>query len=429
MSIERNSKGRLQESKKDTGKEFIKDLKSLKTRISELPDQYPYEGQTFGSGTAQAEQQIPIICQNIDDAIHALRTGRDSQSNPITSNQIGDGLKRLVQATRMSGFAGLLSAVLSPDRGLKKLEKCMDELEEIADQLDISEEPDKQQSEMALEDKPDRKDWLDKCQKYKEEGQFEKAIECFDQIIQSAQDPNGWAHYLKGTSLMELCSYEEAVECFEAALKIDPEGDTYRLELGRALYELGRREEARAAFQPLAKHSNVYGLDKKARDWLDRLDLEEGKSEKKPTKDDNIARAMEMIPFVDPRTDTVHTALMHGANSGVKEAVDILLKAGANPKQKAPTGWTALLFAAREGHTDIVRALLQHGADPNDQNVFAAHTPLILSSMGNHEEVIKVLLEAGVDVNRKNQWGRTALSHAMPETEIWRMLVEAGAEE
>lgn len=282
MPIQRNPKERLQGNKKDGEKGHIQALNSLKTRIFQLPNQYPYKGQAFGSGTTQAKQQIPIICQNIDDAIDALRTGLDSQGNSITPDRVGEGLQRLVQATRKPGFAGLLLVVLSSDRGVKELENSMAELEEIAARLGIAEDYRLQQTDLMLEEKPDRNALLDKGQKYKEEVQFEKAIGCFDMIIQTNQDQNGWVHYLKGCSLMELGSYEDAVECFESALKLDPEGDTYRLDLGRALYELGRLGEARSAFQPLAKHSNIYGLDQKARDWLEKLDLEDGIPIKKP---------------------------------------------------------------------------------------------------------------------------------------------------
>ena len=276
MPIQRNPKGRLHGSQKDDDRGHIQALNSLKTRIFQLPNRYPYEGQAFGSGTAQAKQQIPIICQNIDDAIDALRTGRDSQGYSITPDRVGEGLQRLVQATRKPGFTGLLSVVLSADRGVKELENSMAELEEIAARLGIAEDSRLQQTYLRLEKKPDRNALLEKGQKYKEEVQFEKAIGCFDMIIQTNQDQNGWVHYLKGCSLMELGSYEDAVECFESALELDPEGDTYRLDLGRALYELGRLGEARSAFQPLAKHSHVYGLDQKARDWLEKLDLEDG---------------------------------------------------------------------------------------------------------------------------------------------------------
>jgi hypothetical protein len=41
-----------------------------------------------------------------------------------------------------------------------------------------------------------------------------------------------------------------------------------------------------------------------------------------------VERALDMIPFVDARTNPIHTALMKSAESGVTEAVDILLKAG-----------------------------------------------------------------------------------------------------
>jgi len=169
MPIQRNPKERLQGSKKDDDKGHIQVLNSLKTRILQLPNQYPYEGQAFGSGTAQAKQQIPIICQNIDAAIDALRTGLDSQGNSITSERVGEGLQRLVQATRKPGFAGLLSVVLSSDRGVKELENSMAELEAIAARLGIAEDSRLQQTDVRLQEKPDRKALLDKGQKYKEE--------------------------------------------------------------------------------------------------------------------------------------------------------------------------------------------------------------------------------------------------------------------
>lgn len=44
--------------------------------------------------------------------------------------------------------------------------------------------------------------------------------------------------------------------------------------------------------------------------------------------DTEVERAIDMIPFVDARTNTIHTALMKGTASGVTKAVEILLKAG-----------------------------------------------------------------------------------------------------
>lgn len=124
-----------------------------------------------------------------------------------------------------------------------------------------------------------RKEWLDKADELKKEGQFEKAIEYYDRIIDANLDGNGWAHNLKGCSLMVLGRLEDAVESFKRASELDPESD-YKYDMGRALYELGRRDEARSAFRRVARRSYIYGLDKKAKEWLERMDKEEKSSPK-----------------------------------------------------------------------------------------------------------------------------------------------------
>jgi len=144
--------------------------------------------------------------------------------------------------------------------------------------------------------------------------------------------------------------------------------------------------------------------------------------------DSEVAKAMELLSeYVDVRAMSLDSALFNASERGINEAIRILLRAGANPNYKAPTGWTPLLMAAGNGHAEAVKALLQKGADPNDQNVFAAHTPLILASLNKHIETVKVLVEAGADVNRQNEWGHSALGHARAwgNAELERILKEA----
>jgi tetratricopeptide (TPR) repeat protein len=128
-----------------------------------------------------------------------------------------------------------------------------------------------------------RKDWQEKGKKCMEEGQHEKAIEYFDRIINANLDENGYVHHLKGSSLVELGRHEDAVECFKKALKIDPDFDTCAFDLGCSLYELGRWEEARAAFQWAIDHHLVYGVDRKASEWLARIDKETGLAPRRAT--------------------------------------------------------------------------------------------------------------------------------------------------
>jgi hypothetical protein len=113
---------------------IVQELQDLKTKISELPTQYPAGGASFGAGASQAQEQIPIICQNIDQAISALNTGLDPYNRPITKPQIADGLKRLVSATRKPAFIGLMAAVLSID-GTQSLENHLNNLEQIANKI------------------------------------------------------------------------------------------------------------------------------------------------------------------------------------------------------------------------------------------------------------------------------------------------------
>lgn len=86
--------------KKEKAKIIAQELQGLKNKIFELPRRYPTGVHTSGSGVAQAQEQIPIICRNIDEAIRALNTGLDPHNRPITKSQIADGIKCLVNATR-----------------------------------------------------------------------------------------------------------------------------------------------------------------------------------------------------------------------------------------------------------------------------------------------------------------------------------------
>lgn len=111
--------------------EIVQELLILKSKISELPQEYQTDAFTFGAGVGKAQEQIPTICAVIDDAVKALEKGLDVHNQLVTKPQIADGLKRLVDATRQPAFIGLISTVFS-SVGVSELERYMDELERIA---------------------------------------------------------------------------------------------------------------------------------------------------------------------------------------------------------------------------------------------------------------------------------------------------------
>lgn len=61
------------------------------------------------------------------------------------------------------------------------------------------------------------------------------------------------------------------------------------------------------------------------------------------------------------RTSTGETALHMAVQRDSREAVDLLLRAGANPNQPDVDGWTPLCFAASR---EVIQALRAAGADP-----------------------------------------------------------------
>lgn len=140
-----NEYERLSPEQPDTGEELDngydqieKALLGLKDRIAVIPKQYAAKGFIFGPGAGQAQQQIPIICHNIDDAVGGLKTGRDLNGNPITPGQVGIGLQNLIEATRRPNFDLLLVHAINIE-GLIKLKECLKEMEKIARRIqDIS---------------------------------------------------------------------------------------------------------------------------------------------------------------------------------------------------------------------------------------------------------------------------------------------------
>jgi len=65
------------------------------------------------------------------------------------------------------------------------------------------------------------KDLVTKGQAFLEDGKFDDALGFFEQaLLLNQNDPDLWNY--KGIALRSLGRYEEAMECFNKSLKIDP---------------------------------------------------------------------------------------------------------------------------------------------------------------------------------------------------------------
>ncbi len=107
------------------------------------------------------------------------------------------------------------------------------------------------------------------------------------------------------------------------------------------------------------------------------------------------------------------TALMLAAYEGNRDAVGLLLDAGADPNIQEPAQQiTALMLAASEGHTDVVTLLLDHQADPNLTNRYGANA-LMFAVADDAYDLGKLLVERGTGV--KNAAGAQILEYAMQD--------------
>ncbi|KAK3543653.1 hypothetical protein QTP70_025980, partial [Hemibagrus guttatus] len=131
------------------------------------------------------------------------------------------------------------------------------------------------------------------------------------------------------------------------------------------------------------------------------------------------------------------TALRSASWGGHKEAVKMLLEAGAEVDGCDPDGRTALRAAAWGGHEEILLTLLSHGATV-DKMDNEGRTPLIAAAYMGQKEAVEILLDAGAEVDLADGDGRTALSVAalcVPSAaggrghvEVVSLLLERGAD-
>ncbi|CAJ0933075.1 unnamed protein product, partial [Mesorhabditis belari] len=128
---------------------------------------------------------------------------------------------------------------------------------------------------------------------------------------------------------------------------------------------------------------------------------------------------------------TKDTALSLACSSGRKEAVEWLLKKGANKEHRNVSDYTPLSLAASGGYVDIVTMLLDSGAEINSRTGSKLGiSPLMLAAMNGHKDATRILLERGSDINAQIETNRnTALTLAcfQGRTEVVRLLLQYNA--
>lgn len=105
-------------------------------------------------------------------------------------------------------------------------------------------------------------------------------------------------------------------------------------------------------------------------------------------------------------------ALFYAARRGHNEVIDLLIEAGANPRQPNSNGDSISFVAAENGKASTVEKLMNMGFDVNQKN-WAGTSPLLAAAKNHHLDVVNLLVEHGANVNEVDEKGDSVLFHAL----------------
>jgi len=120
------------------------------------------------------------------------------------------------------------------------------------------------------------------------------------------------------------------------------------------------------------------------------------------------------------------TPLMAAVKKASPKMIEYLLKNGAKPNLMDKNGYTALIYAAVNGDNLCVETLIDNGAKVNFKNNHW-YTALMLAAASGHLSTVQLLLKKGADPNIKDELGQKASIWAehFKRKEIKQILKEA----
>lgn len=96
---------------------------------------------------------------------------------------------------------------------------------------------------------------------------------------------------------------------------------------------------------------------------------------------------------------------------------------------------TPLHYACREGHLEAVNLLIKGGANVNAKNDYSTIYPIFeaINSVNNQENyflIIQSLIEGGADIDKVDSFGNTLLHHAIEKEnrELIELLIQLGCD-
>ncbi|EAY01699.1 ankyrin repeat protein, putative [Trichomonas vaginalis G3] len=243
-----------------------------------------------------------------------------------------------------------------------------------------------------------------------------------NQKLESSLYPNSD----KGYSLLELCCYHGAVDCFKL-LRTKFNAEITKNCLGFSF--LGRNNEIMSEclkYKKPKKECMKYAIISHNIDFVTFLmneynidiDLEYC----------GIYNNIESFLVYFDQTDDINKCFVYSPILNIQSFLEYFLSHGANINEKAEYGKTALHIAAEHNSKEVAEVLLSHGANVNEKDRLEL-TALHIAAEHNSKETAVVLLSHGANINEKDDCGKTALHIAAQynKKETAEVLISHGA--
>ncbi|EAX97322.1 hypothetical protein TVAG_048230 [Trichomonas vaginalis G3] len=240
--------------------------------------------------------------------------------------------------------------------------------------------------------------------------------------------PDYYYYYYYFYSLLEICCYHGAVDCFKLLrTKFNSEITQRCLHFSF----LGGNPEIMSEclkYQKPDSECMEYAIISHNIDFVTFLMNEYNIKIK--LQDCTKYKNLESFLVYFDQTNDIRYCYTYSAVFNIPSLSEYFLSHGVNINEKIHNGYTALHIAAKCNSKEIIELLISHGVNINEK-IHNGNTALHTAAMFNSKEVTEVLISHGININIKNCLGKTALQTATTynSKEIVGLLISHGAKE
>ncbi|EAY00288.1 hypothetical protein TVAG_324070 [Trichomonas vaginalis G3] len=232
--------------------------------------------------------------------------------------------------------------------------------------------------------------------------------------------------YYRGYSLLELCCYHGAVDCFKfLRTKFNSEITNICLEFAF----LGGNPEIMSEclkYQKPNGYCMIYAIISHNIDFVTFLINEYNKKIK--LEDCTKYNNLESFFVYFDQTNDVNNCFINSLKFNIPSLCGYFLSHGANINEKIIYGKTALHLAAGNNSKEAAEFLKSHGANISERDNLG-QTALHIAAVFNSKETAELLISHGANINEKDNEGKTALHEAAGNNskEAAELLISHGA--